>query len=327
MSGVGAWHALSSRTAGEYLWERVKRLLIPLYTVGLLILLPPQFYSDELTNSGYGGSFAEIIPRYFARLGLPHLPKRPTTLLPVPFSGQLWFLQDLFLISLISLPLFLWLKKDQGQRWIGTRAGWCERRCDVFVFLVPLTVALVAFEAQKSWAELVWYAIYFITCYIIPADKRFAGAFVRYGSACVVLWPATFLGEIALVKVFGYAPFGRQPLSVMYVLFQILWSISSWSAVMVTLTIGARYLKSRGRWLNYGNGALLPFYLFHQTVILCVGFFFVPSGMDIPLKFIVIAAASFPLTFGLYELLVRPFNPMRFFFGMGPKKGPPTSCR
>ena len=41
LSGVGSWFALRSRTAGQYLLERVKRLLVPLYTTGLLILLPP----------------------------------------------------------------------------------------------------------------------------------------------------------------------------------------------------------------------------------------------------------------------------------------------
>lgn len=34
LSGVGFWYALRSRTAGQYLLERVKRLLIPPYTVG-----------------------------------------------------------------------------------------------------------------------------------------------------------------------------------------------------------------------------------------------------------------------------------------------------
>ena len=40
LSGVGAWYALKSRTAGAYLAERVKRLLIPLYTVCLLYTSP-----------------------------------------------------------------------------------------------------------------------------------------------------------------------------------------------------------------------------------------------------------------------------------------------
>jgi fucose 4-O-acetylase-like acetyltransferase len=44
LSGVGSWFALRRRSGGQYLWERSKRLLVPLFTVGLFLLLPPQFY-------------------------------------------------------------------------------------------------------------------------------------------------------------------------------------------------------------------------------------------------------------------------------------------
>ncbi len=45
LSGAGTWYSLKSRIGGQYLLARVKRLLIPLYGVGLLILMPPQLYS------------------------------------------------------------------------------------------------------------------------------------------------------------------------------------------------------------------------------------------------------------------------------------------
>jgi len=35
LSGAGSWFALTSRTAGQYLLERVKRILIPLYGASL----------------------------------------------------------------------------------------------------------------------------------------------------------------------------------------------------------------------------------------------------------------------------------------------------
>ncbi len=109
----------------------------------------------------------------------------------------------------------------------------------------------------------------------------------------------------------------------MYVLYQIIWSISSWSAVVFMLSIGASYLKSNRKALDHFNEAVLPFYLFHQTIILGVGFFVIRWYMGIPLKLLIIAGVSFPMILVLYELLVRPFNPIRFFFGMTPKKKPP----
>ncbi len=326
LSGAGAWYMLKSRRAGAYLWERTKRLLIPLYTVGLFVLLPPQFYFELLTNSGYRGNFWQIIPRYFAGFEQPRITPWPDTLLPIPFSGHLWFLQYLFLISLMSLPLLLYLKSVQGQHWIERLAGCCDRRGGIFFLVIPLAMALIGlrglFEAQRSWADLLWYAIFFVIGYIMSADKRFSDAIKRYGWLCLGLWLVGFFGGIGLfVLVLGYDPFpGHEPFSLMYVLYQIVWSIASWSAVVFVLSIGAKYLNFNHNVLAYGNEAVLPFYLFHQTIILIIGFFVIGWNMGILPKFLIITMISLPLILVLYQLVVRPFNVVRFFFGMRPRK-------
>ena len=100
LSGVGSWYALKSRAAGTYLRERVLRLLVPLYTVGIFILLPPQLYWERITNGQFSGSFLEFYPSYFKAFYFNLLP--PFVL---PWPGHLWFLIFLFAISLFSLPL------------------------------------------------------------------------------------------------------------------------------------------------------------------------------------------------------------------------------
>ena len=329
ISGVGSWYALKSRNAAAFLWERFKRLLIPLYTVGLFVLLPPQFYFEQLTNSGYRGNFWQIIPLYIERFEPPSITSWPDTLFPFPFSGHLWFLKYLFLISLISLPLLLYLKSEQGQRWVTRLAEWCEGRWGIYLFAIPLALTLVAlrglFEAQRSWADLLWYAIFFVIGFIIPADKRFTDAIKRHGWVSLALWLVGFAGGIGLlVLVLGYDPFpGHEPFSWMYVVYQIIWSISSWSAVIFMLSIGARYLNSSHKLLSYSNEAVLPFYLFHQTVILIVAFYVIRWNLGILFKLLIIIAISFLLILALYELLVRRFNAIRFFFGMRPKEKSP----
>jgi hypothetical protein len=127
------------------------------------------------------------------------------------------------------------------------------------------------------------------------------------------------------VLVLGYDPFpGREPFSWRYVLYQILWSISSWSAVVFVLSVGARYLNANHKVLAYANEAVLPFYLFHQTVILVVGSFVVRWGMGILPKLLIVTVVSLPLILGAYELLVRRFDAVRFLFGMRPKEERPA---
>jgi hypothetical protein len=81
-----------------------------------------------------------------------------------------------------------------------------------------------------------------------------------------------------------------------------------------------KYLNVKSKIVTYANEAVLPFYIFHQTIILCVGWFVIRWNLGMLPKFLIIAVASFTLIMALYELLVRRFNMVRFFFGMRPKK-------
>jgi hypothetical protein len=93
-------------------------------------------------------------------------------------------------------------------------------------------------------------------------------------------------------------------------------------SVVFVLSIGVRHLNTNNKFLVYGNEAVLPFYLFHQTIILCVGWYVIRWDMGILIKLLIIAVVSFALIMIPYELFVRRFNIVRFFFGMRPKKKP-----
>jgi membrane-bound acyltransferase YfiQ involved in biofilm formation len=168
---------------------------------------------------------------------------------------------------------------------------------------------------------LLWYAIFFVIGYMMGADKRFTVDVKKYGWICLVLWIVGFSGVGALVLALGYDPFsGGAYFSLLYVLYQISWSIMSWGAVVFVLNLGARYLNTNSKILAYGNEAVLPFYLFHQTIIQCVGWFVLRWDLGILPKLLIIAVVSFLLIMVLYEGLVRHFNVVRFIFGMRPKK-------
>jgi peptidoglycan/LPS O-acetylase OafA/YrhL len=324
LSGVGAWYILRRLSAGAFVVDRAKRLLIPLCTVGLFILMPPQYYFEQITNEGYTGGFWQSLPGYFGGFGWPRLTAWPTSLFGLPFGGHLWFLKFLFLISLFTLPLLVFLKSPRGLRWIDSLARLCARRGGIFMFAVPLALVLVilrrVWPVDRGWAEFIWYASYFAIGYIIPADGRFTEAFRRERWIGLPLWLVGFFGGIGtLVLGLGYDPSpGAAPFSLQYVLFQVIWAVASWGSVVFLLGLGARHLNFNARALAYGNEAVLPFYVFHQTIILMVGYFVIGWPVAAPLKFVVIAVLSFAAIMALYELVVRRFNAMRFLFGMRP---------
>jgi hypothetical protein len=77
-----------------------------------------------------------------------------------------------------------------------------------------------------------------------------------------------------------------------------------------------RFLDYTNRWLHYGQDAILPFFVFHQPLIMVVAFYVVQWDAGIVPKLLVVVPVSFLLTIGVYELAIRPFEPMRALFGM-----------
>jgi len=109
IAGFATRYSLRHRSAGQYLVERVKRLLIPMYTVGMFIIVVPQAYFDRLTHGTITGTFWEWLPSFYRGLpGEVFAPPRvldPIFLVPYTFSGHLWFIQLLFIIVVLTLPL------------------------------------------------------------------------------------------------------------------------------------------------------------------------------------------------------------------------------
>jgi peptidoglycan/LPS O-acetylase OafA/YrhL len=336
VSGFATYYSLRRRTTGQYLLERVKRLLVPLYTVGILALVVPQHYIDGVMRGTIRGTFWQWLPIYYLTLWRRVVSfwkylLDPVALLPYTFSGHLWFIQMLFLVSLVALPLLLWLRTEGGGRFIGRLAAWVARPGGILLFVIPLAVIQTALRwipelNGRSWADLVWYACFFVIGYIVAADDRFTEAIKRCGWLYLALWIGVYVVVGGLLYlVLDYDPSPGHGISMLYLIWQIGGSVVVWSAVVFVVGLGARYLNFTNKLLAYGNEAVLPFFLFHQTIILIVGWFVLPWDINHVLQFLIIVLISFSLIVILYEVFVRHIGFMRTLFGMAPKKRQPAA--
>jgi len=323
LSGSGSWYALRSISSGQYLLERAKRLLVPFYTVGVFLLLPISAYFWAIHHLGYPGTstFWEMLIHYFGHWEFTL--ESPHGLMPVPFHGHLWFLQYLFLISLLTLPLMHYLRSERGFHLIDTLARWCRRRAGVFLFLIPVLLVRISlksipFSGLYTWADFLEFVVFFIIGYILAADTRFAQSIQKHSWICLISGLVSFAVVVYFALEFGY--FGGGPFSSTFVLYQTVWSIGRWSWIVFVLNIGAKYLNSDNRVLACSSEAVLPFYILHEPMIVWVGWFVIHWNIGILPKYLIIAVASFVLIMTLYELFVRRFNAVRFFFGMRPRK-------
>jgi hypothetical protein len=176
------------------------------------------------------------------------------------------------------------------------------------------------FHEAHTWADLFYYAAFFLKCYVMAANSRFTEVYKRFEWVFMVLGITAYVGEGSLIMGFHY-PYPRaESFSWTYVLFNIVISIGNFCWVMFILSLTAKYMNFNYKVLTYGNETFLPFYILHQTIILCVGCFFIRWNIGIGPKYLIIALVSFAPIMTLYDLLVKRFNLMRFFFGMRPKK-------
>lgn len=312
LSGAGTWFALRRRTAREYAVERMRRLLVP-YLLGCLLLTPLQNYFEWRFKSA-----AEERPLTY----LQFLLDRWGGLNPTVFDWlgyHLWFLAFLFCISLVALPVLLWLRRSQGQRWVACLGELCLHRGGSLAFFLPLLIIQMGVRPftpeAYSWSDFVYYFCFFIIGALFVSEERFARAIRRDWWLALIIGVAAFLGLGAIVALgVSEAWFGDPGLPGFY-LFWAVATLYAWCGIVVMWFVGMRYLDFSSRRLRYAQDAIVPFYVFHQPVIVTVSFYVVPWQVGVTLKTLVIFFASLAVTLAIVEL-IRHIAPLRALFGM-----------
>lgn len=327
LSGASAYYALNLRRSGAYLRERVTRLLIPLI-FGILVLIPPQVYIESVSGQSetvppFSGSFLEFYPHYFDGF--------------YAFGGyfawmglHLWYLQVLFVFSLLTLPLFLFFKTETGQWFMAGLVAWLTKPGLIFLLPAPLLIFEVMLDPEGigfrnfgGWNIFV-YLGWLIIGYLLMADARFEQAIRRHYLIAAVLAGLTITVGLILYMA-NDAAYGSPG----YILRSILRVFNSWFWLLAILGLGRRYFNFKNNFLVYAGEASLPFYILHQTVIVIIGFFLMDGPLGVLPKYLLLAVVSFVIIMTLYELLIKRFNGLRFLFGLKPREliPPATSIR
>jgi surface polysaccharide O-acyltransferase-like enzyme len=93
-------------------------------------------------------------------------------------------------------------------------------------------------------------------------------------------------------------------------------AVSSWCWTAFVLFIGMRYLNHTNKWLQYGQEAILPFFVVHQPVIVVIAYFVVQWNTGILPKMLAVVLGGFTVSLGLYQFVIRRISPLRAMFGM-----------
>jgi hypothetical protein len=243
----------------------------------------------------------------------------------VTYGYHLWFLAFLLIISTLALPLLVSLRREQGKRFIAWLATLSVRRGGLLVFVLPIALLQITlrvpFPGYRGLADFFSWLVFFLYGYIILSDQRFEKAIEKQGKIALLTGIACYL--VSTVWEFGgfLETWGASPgYSLGYMLYQFLRSAATWSLIVFILYLGMRFLNVSNSIIQYGNEAILPFYVLHYLVILITTFYVAQLSIGIVAQFLIISTGALLVTLALYELVIRRVNVVRWLFGMKPRK-------
>jgi glucans biosynthesis protein C len=308
ISGASTWHSLQKRGVGIYAKDRVIRLLVPL-VFGIFVIVPPQVYLERFTRNEFSGSFLQFFPHYFdgwyafggnfAWMGL-----------------HLWYLLVLFVFSFALLPFFLFLKRQKALQKTALFSC-CRQPLAIYVLALPVTVLELTLDPRGigmkdfgGW-NLFAYLIVFGLGYLLYSDARCLRTIQDYRKRSLGC------GLVLLTILIGLRQTGIAQGNLHW-LDDALRGFHSWFWLLTIVGFAIEHLNRKPRWLGLANELVMPFYIWHQTVILVIGFYIVRLEHGILAKFALICALSLPAILLLCGFVAR-FNVLRFLFGMRPQ--------
>lgn len=311
ISGASAYFALGKYRPVQYIKGIFMRLFIPL-VVGMFTHVALQVYLENLNKGSFSGSFVDFYPHYFEGM--------------YGFGGNfawmglhLWYLEMLFLLSLLCLPLFYWLRKSGlGKGVLKSLGNLLYKTGTILVLALPIYLVLGRLDPETwgnkdlgGWSVLI-YPFFFISGFLIISHEKLQERIQR------MRWLSLALG-IILSAGYLYLEFQTRYPALDLLERKVdnaLVSLCVWGWLLAVMGFGMKNLNFNTPFLKYANEAVLPFYILHQTVIVILGYFLVQWALLDWLKFVIVLVVAFLISVGLYEFLVRRFNLLRFLFGM-----------
>lgn len=307
VSGVGTVFAFSKRNWITFVKERSQRLLIPLF-FGVFILIPPQTYFEHFKELGtYFNEYPELV----SKLRVNHL----------------WFIENLFLMSLCFIPFILFFRSSKSDR-IKSVIQKYTTKYGIFTWVVLLIAIRVATKYYfpnnaKSFTNpstTLYYSFFFVSGIIIANTKGIWELLYQNRKK-------NFILVIISTSIFYFYYLIPREFVVPYFSLEMRWhlwyaacSLVSWSVIICCLGYSQVFFTKTSKLLTKLNEAVYPFYMLHQTIIIIIGYYILQINTNIPLKIGMLFFSSLIAIICLYLLLIYPFKWMRFLFGMKNEK-------
>jgi glucan biosynthesis protein C len=314
ISGASLFHAIGKSSGwSRFYVDKFLRLMIPVLVASVTHSVL-QVYLERLTHGQFSGSFFSFLPEYFngVYLGIGMSGN-------FAFHGMhLWYLLFLFVYSLICYRLFIWLK-GSGREILNritslfTMPGLIYLGFSLPLLLMKVLIPQAVMNVGNGGWGFLYYIWFLISGFIIVSSKRLQQLIMNQR------WISLLLG-VGVSAVYLYLLFGLSrvvfPAWISAWIVALLSFFSAWCWLFAILGFGMRFLAFDRPWLRSVNEGVLPFFILHQTVLLCIGYFVMTWQVHDALKWFIVFISSFIVIITLYILFVRKLELFRFLFGM-----------
>ena len=291
LAGISARYALQKKSAGEWFKSRTRKLLVP-GTIGLFVFQWMTGYFNTAVAKGTG---------LFD--GLPAVAK--WGIMAVSGTGPLWFVQLLWLLSLVLLAVRALDKNDKFWTWCGKlNIVWIILLGVLFWASAQTLINNPRPESADGLLNLykpIFYLVSFLLGYFVfsheEVQQKVKQAWIP------LLCCAVAAGTVLIITTFGQdnttAVYMSSPLNCLY----------GWLAILAMMGWFQARFDYTGKFATYLTKTSFGLYIVHYLVIAALGYMMKMYTQLPPwAMYVILTLAVFTLSPILYEILHRiPF--------------------
>lgn len=310
VSGAAVVLALGQRSAGAFVLDRLRRLLLPL-VFGMIVLVPPQVYVERLYSGRFTGSFLQWLPQAF--IGI------------YPAGNlswhHLWFLAYVLVLTFVLLPFFLWARSPSGRAALDRAAGVTARTSLYWLMPLPLAACILWLAPIShnpngligDWYGLAHYGIMLLYGAFLFGSRDLLARLNRQRFLSLGLGIAAYASLYVLFIDGAVRPTIAPADRAAYALVS---AVNTMAWLFAIIGFANRHLTRRPAFLGEATEAVYPFYMLHQTVTVIAVYWLLELGVSPIAGFILAVVATFLGTSILYLAVVRPWSLVRPLFGL-----------
>ncbi|MBI9103111.1 MAG: acyltransferase family protein [Spirochaetales bacterium] len=304
VSGISAYMALKKRSIAAFSLERFKRLIIPVLFL-VLTIGPLAGYVLAVSHFGFSGTFISYYPHFFLDV------KRYL------FWGQLWYCVYLYLLSMIALPLFSYLLKN-NQVMVNINNVLMQKNNILFpLFIIALIELLLrpSYPGYQSfigdWANVAVYFCFYTFGFIMGQSKDLIDRITGNMRMFLIL----ALSSAILYLILKRAAF-TEANQIQLMILSFLWGAAAYTWVMTIIGFTRKYLNKNNRLLKYLSMTSFSLYLFHYLILSLLNFFLLKTQLNPYLIWLITCVGTYLIFILLFELVLKRVAPLRYICGI-----------